>query len=140
MASVQSSSGEFQPTPGQMASHIDSPPPYTNQSIEPPMTNGSGPSADGDQGADQPTPGGRSGGKKKVNPLVDLIETEKTYVDLLAAIIRRVAAAWSRANFPPPQLDAVFRSVEVVYRSNRALLAVCFHFVSPLGLHHRPER
>lgn len=64
--------------------------------------------------------------KKKVNPLVDLIDTEKAYVDLLAAIIRRVAAAWSRTNFPPPELDAVFRSVEVVYRANRALLAVRF--------------
>lgn len=62
--------------------------------------------------------------KKKVNPLVDLIDTEKAYVDLLAAIIRRVAAAWSRSNFPPPELDAVFRSVEVVYRANRGLLAV----------------
>lgn len=70
-------------------------------------------------------------GKKKVNPLVDLIDTEKAYVDLLAAIIRKVAAAWSRANFPPPELDAVFRSVEVVYRANRSLLAVG-HLVSLL--------
>lgn len=62
--------------------------------------------------------------KKKVNPLVDLIETEKAYVDLLAAIIRKVAAAWSRSNFPPPQLDAMFRSIEVVYRANRSLLVV----------------
>jgi hypothetical protein len=62
--------------------------------------------------------------KKKVNPLVDLIETEKAYVDLLAAIIRKVAAAWSRSNFPPPELDAMFRSVEVVCRANRSLLAV----------------
>lgn len=62
--------------------------------------------------------------KKKVNPLVDLIDTEKAYVDLLAAIIRKVAAAWSRTNFPPPELDAMFRSVEVVYRANRSLLSV----------------
>lgn len=62
--------------------------------------------------------------KKKVNPLVDLIGTEKSYVDLLAAIIRRVAAAWSRSNFPPPELDAMFRAVEVVYRANRSLLTV----------------
>lgn len=67
-------------------------------------------------------------GKKKVNPLVDLIDTEKAYVDLLAAIIRRVAAAWSRVNFPPPELDAVFRSVELVYRTNRSLLAVRYIF------------
>lgn len=100
---------------------------YSNQLTDPSLSNEGGPSADGDQAADQAGQGTRSGGKKKVNPLVDLIETEKTYVDLLAAIIRRVAAAWSRANFPPPQLDAVFRSVEVVYRANRALLAVCIH-------------
>ncbi|KAF8332387.1 uncharacterized protein EI90DRAFT_3055471 [Cantharellus anzutake] len=61
--------------------------------------------------------------KKKLNPLLDLIETEKVYVDLLAAVIRRVASAWSRSNFPPRQLDAMFRAVESVYRANRGLLS-----------------
>lgn len=33
---------------------------------------------------------------------------------------QRVAAAWSRKDFPPPKLDAMFRCVEAVYRANRA--------------------
>ncbi|EJD55152.1 hypothetical protein AURDEDRAFT_50801 [Auricularia subglabra TFB-10046 SS5] len=60
---------------------------------------------------------------KKANPLVDLIETEKGYVDLLTGIIRKVASAWSRQNFPPPALDAMFRAIEAVYKANRQLLA-----------------
>ncbi|KZO98378.1 Dbl homology domain-containing protein [Calocera viscosa TUFC12733] len=60
---------------------------------------------------------------KKSNPLIDLIETEKQYVDLLASIIRRVAAAWSKDNFPPKELDTMFRCVEAIYKANRTLLA-----------------
>ncbi|EJU01895.1 hypothetical protein DACRYDRAFT_22333 [Dacryopinax primogenitus] len=60
---------------------------------------------------------------KKSNPLIDLIDTEKQYVDLLASIIRRVAAAWSKENFPPRQLDTMFRCVEAIYKANRSLLA-----------------
>ncbi|CAL1695493.1 unnamed protein product [Somion occarium] len=63
------------------------------------------------------------GKPKKTNPLTDLVETEKVYVDLLTGIIRKVAAAWSRSNLPPPELDTMFRSVEGVYRANRSLLA-----------------
>ena len=86
----------------------------------------------------------------KRNPLVDLMDSEKTYVEQLALVIRvsaaqrsarnsqsisltpgkRVAAAWSRKDFPPPKLDAMFRCVEAVYRANRA-----FGNVSP-GLVH----
>lgn len=58
------------------------------------------------------------------NPLVDLIESEKHYVDLLAGIIRKVASAWSRSNFPPPELDQMFRGIEAVYKANRSLLGV----------------
>ncbi|KAL7424381.1 hypothetical protein Q5752_000063 [Cryptotrichosporon argae] len=54
------------------------------------------------------------------NPLVDLIDTERVYVEQLGLIIRRVAGAWSRKDFPPPKLDAMFRCVEAVYRANRA--------------------
>ena len=60
---------------------------------------------------------------KRTNPLTDLIETERTYVDNLALIIKKVAAAWSRNNFPPQQLDTLFRAIEAVYRSNKNLLA-----------------
>ncbi|CAE6335918.1 unnamed protein product [Rhizoctonia solani] len=69
-----------------------------------------------------PSPGGRPEGKaKKVNPLVDLIDTEKHYIERLSSIIRKVAAAWSRSNFPPKELDGLFRGVEAVYKANRAL-------------------
>lgn len=89
---------------------------------------------------------------KKANPLVDLIETEKGYVDLLTGIIRvspsaarqslmradglslrdeqKVASAWSRQNFPPPALDAMFRAIEAVYKANRGLLSVRAHAVT----------
>ncbi|GJE87627.1 RhoGEF domain-containing protein [Phanerochaete sordida] len=60
--------------------------------------------------------------RKKVNPLSDLIETEKVYVDLLTGIMRKVASAWSRQNLPPPELDTMFRSVEGIYKANRSLL------------------
>ncbi|WWC59198.1 uncharacterized protein I303_101748 [Kwoniella dejecticola CBS 10117] len=56
----------------------------------------------------------------KRNPLVDLIDSEKFYVEQLSLVIRKVAAAWSRKDFPPPKLDAMFRCVEAVYRANRA--------------------
>ncbi|KAK9899389.1 hypothetical protein P389DRAFT_168360 [Cystobasidium minutum MCA 4210] len=57
------------------------------------------------------------------NPLIDLIETEKGYVDDLGLVIKKVAAAWSRSNFPPPALDKMFRAVESVYRIDKQFLA-----------------
>ncbi|KAH9950499.1 hypothetical protein B0H21DRAFT_723596 [Amylocystis lapponica] len=60
---------------------------------------------------------------KRSNPLIDLIETEKLYVDLLTGIIRKIAAAWSRSNLPPPELDTMFRSIEGIYKANRVLLS-----------------
>ncbi|KAI0361189.1 hypothetical protein OH77DRAFT_1390630 [Trametes cingulata] len=69
-------------------------------------------------------PSPSSDGKaKKSNPLTDLIDTEKAYVELLTGIIRKVAAAWSRSNLPPPELDTMFRSIESIYKANRSLLA-----------------
>ncbi|GAA5908151.1 hypothetical protein JCM6882_005956 [Rhodosporidiobolus microsporus] len=59
---------------------------------------------------------------KRANPLEDLIATEQQYVEELGAVIKRVAAAWSRTNFPPPELDSMFRAVEAVYRINKTLL------------------
>ncbi|TBU34517.1 hypothetical protein BD311DRAFT_773593 [Dichomitus squalens] len=72
-----------------------------------------------------PSPSAQSGdkAKKSSNPLTDLIETEKLYVEQLTGIIRKVAAAWSRSNLPPPELDTMFRSIESIYKANRSLLA-----------------
>ncbi|CAK5280553.1 unnamed protein product [Mycena citricolor] len=61
--------------------------------------------------------------QKRSNPLTDLIDTEKSYVEQLTGIIRKVAAAWSRSNLPPPELDNIFRGIEGVYKANRSLLA-----------------
>lgn len=79
---------------------------------------------------------------------MELVDTEKAYVDQLAGIIRvistdglcavflkcadglcfqriqKVASAWSRSNLPPPELDQMFRAVEAVYKANRSLLSV----------------
>ncbi|KAG9104409.1 hypothetical protein FRC06_002644 [Ceratobasidium sp. 370] len=68
-----------------------------------------------------PSPVAREPKAKRANPLLDLIDTEKEYLELLSAIIRKVAAAWSRSNFPPRELDGLFRGVEAVYKANRAL-------------------
>ncbi|KAJ3787602.1 hypothetical protein GGU10DRAFT_415572 [Lentinula aff. detonsa] len=54
-----------------------------------------------------PSEGAKS---KKTNPLNDLIDTERAYIDHLTAVIWKVAAAWSRSNLPPPELDTMFRS------------------------------
>ncbi|KAF8912751.1 hypothetical protein CPB84DRAFT_1841193 [Gymnopilus junonius] len=61
--------------------------------------------------------------QKRANPLTDLVDTEKVFVDQLTAIIRKVAAAWSRSNLPPPELDTMFRSIEGIYKANRSLHA-----------------
>lgn len=68
--------------------------------------------------ADNGSADDRDAGKR--NPLVDLMDTEKLYVEQLGLVIRRVAAAWSRKDFPPPKLDTMFRCIETVYRANRA--------------------
>ncbi|KAL7285205.1 hypothetical protein ACG7TL_000298 [Trametes sanguinea] len=62
------------------------------------------------------------GKSRKANPLTDLIDTEKVYVELLTGVIRKVAAAWSRSNLPPPELDTMFRCIESIYKANRQLL------------------
>ena len=76
---------------------------------------------------------------------MDLIDTEKLYVDQLTGVIRvrypscyntgaisyprslhiqKVASAWSRTNLPPHDLDLMFRSIESVYKADRSLLSV----------------
>jgi hypothetical protein len=76
---------------------------------------------------------------------VELIDTEKLYVDQLTGVIRvgyppcftsaillyhfslhiqKVASAWSSHNLPPHDLDRMFRSIESVYKADRSLLSV----------------
>ncbi|KAJ9105444.1 hypothetical protein QFC21_001815 [Naganishia friedmannii] len=56
------------------------------------------------------------------NPLLDLLSSEREYVERLMSIVRKVAGAWSRANFPPPLLDRMFRSIEGIYKISKALV------------------
>jgi hypothetical protein len=70
-----------------------------------------------------PSTAAAGGGVKRQNPLTDLIATEEIYVDCMAKIIRKVASAWSKHNFPPKSLDRVFRAIESCFRANKALLA-----------------
>lgn len=59
----------------------------------------------------------------RANPLSELIDTERVYVQDLSLIIKKVAAAYSRHNFPPPHLDKHFRLAEGIYRANKGFLA-----------------
>jgi hypothetical protein len=77
---------------------------------------------DGNNEGQSPTSKEREKAARKANPLVDLIETETAYVGELSKIIKKVAGAWSRSNFPPPELDTMFRNIESIYRVNRAFL------------------
>jgi hypothetical protein len=94
-------------------------------------------------GANEVGVSANTGGAGK-NPLVDLVETEKLFVERLGLIVRvsrmvsvpaisfaeegsgqqKVAAAWSRTNLPPPALDKMFRSIEGVYKCSRGFLTV----------------
>lgn len=84
------------------------------------------------------SPSVASSDPRRMNPLGELIATEGRYVQVLGMIIRRVAAAWNPSNFPPPELDAMFRKVEVVFRVNseflRSLREIGPNPSSPKGL------
>ncbi len=69
---------------------------------------------------------------------MDLLETEAAYVSELSKIIKKVAAAWSRSNFPPPELDAMFRNIEAIYRANRSFLKALREIV-PIHLRPKPS-
>ncbi|KIL70740.1 hypothetical protein M378DRAFT_155677 [Amanita muscaria Koide BX008] len=81
------------------------------------------PSQSADMSASAPTTPPKDPKPKKSNPLNDLIDTERTYVEQLTGIIRKIAAAWSRSNLPPPELDTMFRCIEAVYKADKGLLS-----------------
>jgi hypothetical protein len=127
--------------------HFSHPAPPLNLRFTPDLTTPMTPTSPGGSRSQQasPQPEAKS---KKTNPLTELVETEKAYVDQLAGVIRvtstdglcsvflrcaddlclrftqKVASAWSRSNLPPQELDQMFRAVEAVYKANRSLLSV----------------
>ncbi|KAG8782987.1 hypothetical protein FRC15_005959 [Serendipita sp. 397] len=68
------------------------------------------------------SPAIHGGNSRPRNPLTDLIDSEEQFVSLMSAIIRKVASAWSRSNFPPPELDRMFRAIEAVFKASRTFL------------------
>ncbi|KAG8811887.1 hypothetical protein FRC19_003512 [Serendipita sp. 401] len=68
------------------------------------------------------SPAIQGGNSRPRNPLTDLIDSEEQFVSLMSAIIRKVASAWSRSNFPPPELDRMFRAIEAVFKASRTFL------------------
>ncbi|KAF9110903.1 hypothetical protein BGX27_005742 [Mortierella sp. AM989] len=56
---------------------------------------------------------------KSLNPLEDLIETEKEYVSDLKLLLQRVSAGWTQDDFPPKEVDVLLRNVEEIYAVNR---------------------
>ena len=76
--------------------------------------------------------------RRRTNPLGELIATETRYVQELSIAIRRIAAAWSPNKLPHKELDLMFRSLEVLYRTNseflRSLQEIGPNPASPKGL------
>lgn len=70
-----------------------------------------------------------NGGGSGRNPMSDLVESEKLFVERMGLVVRKVAGAYSRSNLPPPALDSMFRAMEAVYKCSRT-----FATVSPIGL------
>ncbi|KAF9169529.1 hypothetical protein BGX21_000524 [Mortierella sp. AD011] len=56
---------------------------------------------------------------KSLNPLEDLIETEKEYVSDLKVLLQRVSAGWTQDDFPPKEVDILLRNIEDIYAVNR---------------------
>ncbi|CAG8505774.1 983_t:CDS:2 [Acaulospora colombiana] len=57
--------------------------------------------------------------KPKVNPLSDLIGTERKYLDNLKMLLQRVTSPWSSDNLPPPGSEALFQCMEEIYKINQ---------------------
>lgn len=76
--------------------------------------------------------------RRRTNPLGELISTETRYVHELGITLHRVAAAWNPKDLPAKDVDAMFRALHTVYRTNseflRALQEIGPNPSSPKGL------
>ncbi|CAG8492588.1 6033_t:CDS:2 [Scutellospora calospora] len=61
----------------------------------------------------------KSSDRKRANPLIDLVETEKQYIADLRCLLQRVTSCWSSEDLPPPELDAMFRVIEEIFKRNK---------------------
>lgn len=76
--------------------------------------------------------------RRRTNPLGELISTETRYVHELGITLHRVAAAWNPKDLPAKDVDAMFRALHTVFRTNseflRALQEIGPNPSSPKGL------
>ncbi|KAI8456239.1 hypothetical protein BY996DRAFT_6430844 [Phakopsora pachyrhizi] len=63
--------------------------------------------------------------------LTELVESEKVYANDLFIIIKRIAAAYSPQNFPPPHLDHHFRLIESIFRTHKNFVATLLKLEPP---------
>ncbi|CAH7669778.1 hypothetical protein PPACK8108_LOCUS4421 [Phakopsora pachyrhizi] len=63
--------------------------------------------------------------------LTELVESEKAYANDLFIIIKRIAAAYSPQNFPPPHLDHHFRLIESIFRTHKNFVATLLKLEPP---------
>ncbi|CAG8537746.1 4787_t:CDS:2, partial [Acaulospora colombiana] len=56
--------------------------------------------------------------KPRVNPIIDLLETEEEYVNDLKTLIQKTTTSWTHDNPPPPELDRMFCLVNDVFKEN----------------------
>ncbi|KAF9172288.1 hypothetical protein BGX21_010818 [Mortierella sp. AD011] len=58
---------------------------------------------------------------KILNPLDDLVESEKEYTSDLRILLQRVSAGWTQDDFPPKEVDIMLRNIEEIHTINRQL-------------------
>ncbi|KAF9108848.1 hypothetical protein BGX27_008199 [Mortierella sp. AM989] len=58
---------------------------------------------------------------RSLNPLDDLVESEKEYITDLKILLQRVSAGWSQDDLPPKEVDVMLRNIEEIHVINRQL-------------------
>ncbi|KAG0028054.1 hypothetical protein BGZ81_005058 [Podila clonocystis] len=55
------------------------------------------------------------------NPLQDLLDSEREYLNDLKILLQRVSAGWTQDNFPPKEVDTMLQNIETIHLINRKL-------------------
>ncbi|KAF9437225.1 hypothetical protein BGZ76_001568 [Entomortierella beljakovae] len=67
---------------------------------------------------DHPIP---SSSPKILDPLDDLVDTEKEYISDLKILLQRISAGWTQQDYPPKEVDEMLRNIEEVHETSRQL-------------------
>ncbi|KAF9214299.1 hypothetical protein BGZ59_003977 [Podila verticillata] len=55
------------------------------------------------------------------NPLQDLVDSEREYLNDLKILLQRVSAGWTQDDFPPKEVDTMLQNIENIHMINREL-------------------